>query len=298
MIKRSIFIIFLSTFFLASCSTKSKKEAMEEAYNKEYCEVLVDSVLSRYMDYIWDSIEHRVYFKEEKNLEPMLLINGYIVSKSYGNQKLQLSSIWNILNEGNVCHLSLLELNHKDLGSVVSITGKEDYMKHIMDSAQFNRKIQEYQHREQELQQKKLQTAKEYEKSVVLANQNKTKVHFGISSADYYGFGIEYQKNFIDGLIGKGAYEFAKPIFGRKDKFVGFEIHSKHGKCCGHENILKYAELTKHRKLEGSIRFNSYESNYVSNLYNLQIFEQTDASSGQYSEKITVWWNSYLKCYD
>lgn len=243
MFKRNLLVFFLTLLFLVSCVTKSKKETLEEIFNKEYCEALVESALSRYMDFRWDSIEHRVYLPEDNFLEPILFINGFITSKSYGNQKFTLSSTWNIINKDTVCLLSTLFVNHENLGSVISITGKEDYMNEIMDSAQFNRKIQEQLQKERELQERKLQAAKEREKSVVLANQNKTKVHFGISSADYYGFGKEYQKNFIDGLIGKGAYEFAKPIFGRKDKFVGFEIHSKHGKCCGHENILKYAEF-------------------------------------------------------
>lgn len=292
----SIVVCLYSSIFLLSCNTKTEREKLEENYNEEYCKALVDSVLSDYMDYRWDSICYYVYIPEQKDQEPMLIINGQVKSKTYNNEEFQVHSFWNIdgVQKGNT--FSNLDVYHKEIGQIISITNGHPIYDSIMDCTEFNQKMVEYSYKMEERRQLSLQAAKEREDAVRLANKNKTKVHFGMSELDYYSAGEDYQKNFIDGLIGKGAYELANPIFG-KGKFVGFEIHSKHGISCNHANIYSYAKEVRSHSSDVN-RFHSNESDYVSKLYNLRIYELYNRSSGECSESITVWWNSYIKRYN
>ena len=284
-----ILAIIVSVMLNCSCTSKSAQEIIEDAYSKEYCQQIMNEVLSKYMIVDWDSIARQVYIPED-NSGSMLIVDGYGKCRSYGNERFHVSSVWRINEGAKDCNFSTMQVRHKELGDIISINGPEDYMNSIMDSTEFAQKLAAN-------KVKKSEVANERANMVALAYQNKTKVHFGMTAEEYKQCGREFQRNFIDGLIGPGAFEKAKPSFAR-GKFVGFEINSGKNQSVSHKNIIANAEVTKSRKLDGNIRFDSYETNYVCKLYNLQIFEQTDGASHDCHETIKVWWNSYLKIYN
>ena len=284
-----ILTIVVSIILNHSCTSKSAQEKLEDAYSKEYCQQIMNEVLSKYMIVDWDSIARQVYIPED-NSGSMLIVDGYGKCSSYGNERFHVSSVWRINKDAKDCDFSSMQIRHKELGDIISINGPEDYTNSIMDSTEFAQKFAANKVTKSEI-------ANERTNMVALAYQNKTKVHFGMTAEEYKQCGREFQRNFIDGLIGPGAFDKAKPSFVR-DKFVGFEINSGRNQSVSHKNIIANAEVTKSQKLEGNIRFDSYETNYVCKLYNLQIFEQKDGASHDSHETIKVWWNSYLKIYN
>lgn len=284
-----VFPLFL-IFFICSCNTKTEEEKLEEKYNREYCDSILSMAISKYMDIKWDSIDHFISRVDNSLYSHYyLFVDGDGISKNYGNAKFHVNSTWEIVGNGQYLFFQSLSVQHSDLGSIITINDPKDSMiNHIIDSTNFKIKLKNHSKIKSEIY-------RERANAVRLAYQNKTKVHFGVSEDDYNHFDAGFQKNFIDGLIGNGAYELAQPVFA-KDKLVGFEICSWRGSRCGHENIIDNAEVVKTRQSEVN-RFSITETDYVSPLYNLRIRTSTNEASGEYTEIITVYWNSYLKIY-
>lgn len=280
-----ISVCLLASIFLLSCNTKTTEERNRERIDKETCKNLLNEVLSEYMTIEWDSISFQVV-QPENILVPMLTVEGYGRSDSYANEQFHVNSTWLMNETGEKHDFSSLKVSHKELGRIAYISGRNADNNSIVDSKSFKERLFE-------IQKKKQEKAKEHANYVQLAYKNKTKVHFGITRDDYYQLGREYQRVFYDGLIGKGASEFAKPFF-VKDIFVGFEINDYHSRA-SYTNLYAYAKEVKKHYYKG-IRYDSSTSHYVSAIYNLEMRERISNIEDN-SVTIKVYWNAYSKSY-
>lgn len=278
-------VFLLASLFLLSCNTKTTEERIRERTDKETCKELLNEVLSEYMTIEWDSISFQVV-QPENILAPMLTVDGYGRSNSYANEQFHVNSTWLLDETGEKHEFSSLNVSHKELGRIAFISGRNADNNSIVDSTTFKERLFE-------IQKKKQEKAREHANYVQLAYKNKTKVHFGITRDEYYQLGKEYQRDFYDGLIGKGASEYAKPFF-VKDKFVGFEINDYHSKA-SHGNIYTYAKEVRNRYYKG-IRYDMSTSCYVSDIYNLEVQERLSNVDGN-SVIIKAYWNAYSRLY-
>ncbi len=274
-----------------SCSNKSPSEKRQEMYDKKWAQTQLDNILSPYLHMDWDTASLKITFNDV--VPPV--IEEYGTCREYGSKQLKVYSVWSMsFDDMKDAYPISLYVRHGDI--TVLSKAHDGSITIELDSMEFENAVKKYRQDQQEKAEEKRAALRESKNAVDLANRNKTKVHFGMSELDYYAAEKIFQKNFIDGLIGKGAYELSKPIFG-KGKFVGFEIHSKHGRSCGHENVINNAKIVRDHPSQVN-RFHNTETDYVSSLYNLRIYASTNGASGEYSESITVWWNSYIKRYN
>ena len=135
-----ILTIVVSIILNYSCTSKSAQEKLEDAYSKEYCQQIMNEVLSKYMIVDWDSIARQVYIPED-NSGSMLIVDGYGKCSSYGNERFHVSSVWRINKDAKDCDFSSMQIRHKELGDIISINGPEDYTNSIMDSTEFAQKF-------------------------------------------------------------------------------------------------------------------------------------------------------------
>ena len=212
-----ISIYLFASIVLLSCNTKTQEERNIESIDKDICKEL----LSDYMTIEWGSINIQI-IKPNNILAPMLMVDGYGRSVPYANERFNVTSNWLLTETDKKYVLSFLKVSHKEVGRIIYISGHNADNSSIIDSVFFKEKLFGIRKNKQE-------KAKEHANYIQLAYKNKTKVHFGIQRDEYYQLGREYQKDFCDGLIGKGISEFAKPYF-VKDKFVGFEINDYHNR--------------------------------------------------------------------
>ena len=256
---RVISVYLFASIVLLSCNTKTQEERIMERIDKETCKELLNEVLSDYMPIEWDSINFQV-IKPNNILALMLTVDGYGRSVLYANERFNVTSNWLLTETGEKYDFSSIEVSHKEVGRIVYISGRNSDNNYIIDSVAFKEKLFE-------IRKEKQEKAKEHANYIQLAYKNKTKVHFGITRDEYYQLGREYQKDFYDGLIGKGASEFAKPLF-VKDKFVGFNIYDYHNKA-SYINLYTYAKEIRNHYDKG-IRHDLSTSYYVSDIYNLK----------------------------
>lgn len=286
--RTKVFTIIAYLFSLAlliSCSAKPTVEKLEDRYNIDKCKELLEEVLSEHIAIDWDSIAYDV-IKREYDLDYKLIIDGYGKSAKYGNERFHVKSVWSLLSNGKSEEFLTVTVKHKELGEIISISGKNKESYSITDSVAFKEKLFEKRKKVQEV-------AKEHANYIQLSNKNKTKVHFGMSRDEYYQLGREFQKYFYDGLIGKRASEFAKPLF-VNDKFVGFDINDHHSRA-SYTNIYSYAKEVKTHYSKG-VRYDRAISYYVSDIYNLEI-QELISNIEDNSVTIRVYWNAYSKPY-
>lgn len=285
-IKRfSIWLFLVISLFLLSCA-KTDEELLMDKYNSHYVTNLLDKVLKPYIQIKWDFVSVDVA-KDENGSLLGISVYAYGQSKDFGNERFYVDAFWpEELDAPNDLGY-IVNVGHEAVGEVAQIVQKGDALTHCMPKEEFLCAL-----RREKLKYKDI--FRERKKNVELAYENKTKVHFGITRKEYYDYDIEYRKNFIDGLVGKDAYELVTPSFS-DEKFVGFEINSSRYNSVNTANMVANAKLIKSHKLDGSIRFDSIEEFYDSDLCNFKVFTQTELPHGGTTTTITVWWNKCLK---
>lgn len=288
---RIIVLLFWACLLLScfSCSKKSPIERWHEMYDKEWAQSKLDSILAPYLHIDWDESSLQITFSDV--FPPT--IKEYGTSKEYGNAKLEVYSVWSLpFDNADDAYPISLYVRHED---VTILSKASDGTINIeLDSVEFENAVREFrQTRRAEAEEKKMALS-ERKDAVNLANKNKTRVHFGMSSKDYYNCDKLFRENFVNGLIGDGAFNsHISPCFA-KEKFVGFELSSS-GKI-NYDNVMKHASMTKSHLSEG-VRFDSREANYTSELYNLQIYELYSSCSHN-GTTIKVYWNKHFKMFD
>lgn len=273
------------SFFLLSCA-KTDEELLLEKYNSHYVASLLDKVLKPYIQIKWDSVSVDVG-EDENGYLLGISVYAYGQSKDFGNERFYVDAFWPDEFENSNDLGYMVNVRHEAVGEIVQVVQNDDILTHYMTKEEFLNTL-----RREKLKQKDI--VRERKKSVDLAYENKTKVHFGITRNEYYDYDAEYRKNFIDGLVGKDTYELATPSFSG-GKFVGFEVNSSRYNSVNTANMVAKAQLIKNHKLDGSMRFDSIEEYYDSDLCNFKVFTQTELPNGGTTTTITVWWNKYLK---
>lgn len=246
---------------------------------------MLDKALKPYIQISWDSISVDVG-KDENGNAFGFSVYAYGHSKDFGNERFYVDAFWpDELDKANDLGY-MVNVRHKVVGEVAQIAQNADGLTHYMKKNEFLDAL-----RSEKL--KHTDIFQEHKKYVELAYKNKTKVHFGITRKEYYKFDEEYRKNFIDGLIGKDAYDFVTPSFSN-GKFVGFEINTSRYNSVNTANMVAKAKLIKSHKLDGTLRFNSIEEFYDSDLCKFKVLTQTELPHGGTTTTITVWWNKCM----
>ena len=270
-----------------SCSTKSPIEKWHEMYDKEWAQSQLDSILSPYLHMDWDKTSLNITFSDA--VPPTIKESG--ICKEYGNAKLEVYSVWSLPfdNADNAYPISLY-VRH---GDVTVLSKASDGTINIeLDSAEFENAVREFRlTRQAEAKEKKMALA-ERKEATNLANRNKTRVHFGMSSKDYYNCNKLFRENFVNGLVGDGAFNsYYEPLF-VNGKFVGFEVCIKK-----YDDLFIKAELVKSNKYDESHRYTITDRDYTTDLYNARVTEIITKGSGDISTRIKVRWNGYMKMY-
>lgn len=279
-------ISLLSACF--SCSTKSPIEKWHEMYDKEWAQSQLDSILSPYLHMDWDTASLKISFSDV--VPP--IVEEFGTCREYGNKRLKVYSVWSLPFENvNGAYPISFYVRH---GDVTVLSKANDGSINIeLDSTEFVNAVLEYERAQNEKAEEKRAALQERKDAVELSNRNRTRVHFGMSSKEYYSNDKLFRENFVNGLIGDGAFDSHFEPYFANGKFVGFEISSS-GKI-NFDNVINYASMTKSHRSEG-VRFDSHEANYISNLYNLQIYELYSSRSFD-GTTIKVWWNKHATIY-
>ena len=271
-----------------SCSNKSPIEKWHEMYDKEWAQSQLDSILSPYIHMDWDTASLKISFSNA--LPP--IVEGYGTCREYGNKQLKVYSVWS-LPFGNVNDAYPISFYVRH-GDVTVLTKANDGSITIeLDSTEFVNAVWEYEQTQKEKAKEKRAALHERKDAVELANRNKTRVHFGMSLKEYYSCDKLFRENFVNGLIGNRVFDSHFEPYFANGKFVGFEVSSS-GKI-NYDNVISHATMMKSHRSEG-VRFDSHESNYTSNLYNLQIYELYSSRSYN-GTTIKVWWNKHATIY-
>ena len=272
-----------------SCSTKSPVDKWHEMYNKEWAQTQLDSILTPYLHMDWDTTSLKITFSDA--VPP--IIEEYGTCKEYGNTKLKVYSVWSLPfdNADDAYPISF----YVRYGDVTVLSRMNDGSITVeLDSAGFQNAVEVYWQEQRAKKEEESVARQERKNAIDLANRNKTRVHFGMSSKDYYNCNKLFRANFVNGLIGDGAFDSHFEPYFSNGMFVGFEISSS-GKI-KYDNVMNHASMTKSHTAPG-VRFDSRESNYTSNLYNLQIYELYSNRSYN-GATIKVWWNRHMKMYE
>ena len=256
-------------------------------YDKEWAQSQLDSILSPYLHMNWDESSLTITFSDA--VPPT--IKEYGTCKEYGNVKLEVYSVWSLPfdNADNAYPISLY-VRH---GDVKVLSKESDGTINIeLDSAEFRNAVIEFrQTRQAEAEEKKIALA-ERKDAINLANRNKTRVHFGMSSKDYYNCDKLFRENFVNGLVGDGAFNsYYEPSF-VNGIFVGFEV-----RISKYDNLFTKAELVNSNGYNKSHRYTITDRDYSTDLYNARVTEIISKGSGEVSTTITVRWNGHIKMY-
>jgi len=272
-----------------SCSKKSPFEKRQEMYDKKWAQAQLDSILSPYLHMDWDSASLKITFNDA--VPPF--IEEYGKCREYGNIQLKVFSVWSLpFDNVNEAHPMSFHVRHGNV-EILSMDSKGT-MTIKLDSAEFENAVREYRQDQHEKAEEKRAALQERKDAVDLANKNSTRVHFGMSLRDYYNCDKLFIENFVNGLIGEGAYNSHYDPYFANGKYVGFEVSSSDK--INFDNVIKHATMTKSHRSEG-VRFDSHEANYTSTLYNLQIYELYSQRSYN-GTTIKVWWNTHARRYN
>lgn len=271
-----------------SCSTKTSKEKWYAMYDKEWAQSQLDSILSPYLHMDWDSASLKISFSDV--VPPT--IEEYGTCREYGNTKMKVYSVWSLpFEKVEDAYPISFYVRYGDV-NVLSMTSNGSITVEL-DSIEFENAVIHYRQTQQEIAEERKEAVQERKDAVELAYSNKTRVHFGMTSKDYYKCDKLFRENFVNGLIGNGAYDSHFEPYFSKGKLVGFELLSS-GKI-NYDNILNHASMTKSNLSRGT-RFDLREANYSSNIYNLQIHEMFSSRSYD-GTTIKVWWNKHAIIY-
>ncbi len=276
-------------FSCLSCTTKSPIEKWHEMYDKEWAQSQLDSILSPYFHMNWDETSLTITFSDV--VPP--IIKEYGTCKEYGNEKLEVYSVWSLpFDNADDAYPMSLYVRH---GDVTILSKASDGTINIeLDSIEFENAVREFrQTRQAEAEEKKMALA-ERKNAVNLANKNKTRVHFGMSSKDYYDCNKLFLENFVNGLIGDGAFNSHFEPYIAKGKFVGFEVTSTN-----FDNMILNSEEIYCNVYNQSHRYTMIISKHISDLYNASVTKTITKGTMNNSPTINIkmWWNGYAKIY-
>lgn len=201
---------------------------------------MIDSTLSLYIRMQWESFNITSSYSNNDTIKS---IKGTLQSDQYFNKTFDVAGSYKIHQNSPVC--KFLSVSHEKVGNIFEMKEMYDSLfTFYTDSATFLKKLNQYWEHPDEEDQIVLDRFNLVER----AYANKTKVHFGISEYEYKTLGKDYQRNFYEGLIGKGAYELAKPKFYR-NKFIGFEIIGGRDKSFNFDHVWDNAKKIEDRKV-------------------------------------------------
>ena len=270
-----------------SCSNKSPIEKWHEMYDKEWAQSQLDSILSPYLHMDWDKTSLKITFSDV--VPPV--IEEYGKCREYGNTQLKVYSVWSLPfdNADDAYPISF----YVRYGDVTVLSKASDgTIKVELDSAEFENAVIKYRQDQQEKEEEKRAALQERKNAVDLANRNKTRVHFGMSSKEYYSCDKLFRENFVNGLIGEGAFNsYFDPDFSN-GKFVGFEVRNRN-----YDILFEKAKMLKRNSYNESHRYTIVDTNYSTDLYNARVSEIIPKGRGDTSTTITVYWNGYSKIY-
>ena len=256
-------------------------------YGKEWAQSQLDSILSPYLHMDWNKASLKITFSDV--VPPV--IEEYGKCREYGNTQLKVYSVWSLpFDNADDAYPISFYVRHGDV--TVLSKASDGTITVELDSAEFENAVIKYRQDQQEKEEEKRAALQERKNAVDLANRNKTRVHFGMSSKEYYSCDKLFRENFANGLIGKGAFNsHFDPSFA-DGKFVGFEVHSMN-----YDVLFEKAKMVKIESNHKNFRFTITETNYSTDLYNARVSEIIPKGRGDTSTTITVYWNDYSKIY-
>ncbi len=240
-----IVIYFFFLILTGSCSSSGRNQESDSSKKNDSIlnakvKAMIDSTLSPYIRLQWESFNITSSYS---NNDTVKSIKGTLQSVQYFNKSFDVAGSYKIHQNSPVC--KYLSVSNEKVGNIFEMKEMYDSLfTFYTDSAMFLEKLNQYWEHPDEEDQRVLDRFNLVER----AYANKTKVHFGISEYEYKTLGKDYQRNFYEGLIGKGAFEIAKPIFYR-NKFIGFEIIGERDKSFNFDHVLGNAKKVEDRKI-------------------------------------------------
>lgn len=265
-----IVIYFFFLILAGSCSSSSRNQKSDDSQKNDsilnaQVKAMVDSTLSSYIRLQWESFNITSSYS---NNDTVKNIKGTLRSDQYFNKTFDVAGSYKIGQNNPIC--KLLSVSHGKVGNIFLMKEMYDSIfTFYTDSAMFLEKLNQY----WEHPDKEDQIVLDRFNLILRAYANETKVHFGISEYEYKTLGKDYQRNFYEGLIGKGAFELAQPVFSKNNKFVGFEIRETKDKSFNTNNI--HAKLVNSKQI-GYDAHECFRYVYLCELYNMEMYSYYD----------------------
>lgn len=283
----TLYLLVCLLLLTLSCSTKSPMDKWHEMYNEEWAQTQLEKILSPYLHMDWDKASLKITLS---NVESPI-IEEYGTCREYGNTRLKVYSVWCLpFDNANDAYPISLHVSYGKLTVLSRINNGPILIE--MDSVEFARTIRDLRQEQQRKVEEEKVARQERKNAVDLAYKNKTKVHFGMSSKDYNDCDILLRENFVNGLIGEGAFNSHFEPYLATGKFVGFKVSNT-----SFTNLLKKAKMIKRKTYDESHRYTIIDTDYSNDLYNARVSEIIPKGKGKTSTTIDVWWNGYSKIY-
>lgn len=286
-----IVIYFFFLILAGSCSSSSRNQKSDDSQKNDsilnaQVKAMVDSTLSSYIRLQWESFNITSSYS---NNDTVKNIKGTLRSDQYFNKTFDVAGSYKIGQNDPIC--KLLSVSHGKVGNIFLMKEMYDSIfTFYTDSAMFLEKLNQY----WEHPDKEDQIVLDRFNLILRAYANETKVHFGISEYEYKTLGKDYQRNFYEGLIGKGAFELAQPVFSKNNKFVGFEIRETKDKSFNTNNI--HAKLVNSKQI-GYDAHECFRYVYLCELYNMEMYSYYDKFDRKTEKSIKVYWNEWMRVY-
>ena len=276
---------YVTLLLVTSCSlnrqNKTSGELSNDSIINAHLKSMVDSTLFQNINLRFDSFSITTSYRHGDTIKRII---GGGFSELY-------KEIFNVSGSYKVSHNLLaclsLDVSHRHIGNVFAM--RDTITTNKINALSFSQQLSNYYQLQDEYWIEKKKMAEK-------AYAGHTKVHFGISRDEYNRLGEDFQRNFYEGLVGNGAYELAKPIFSKENKFVGFKIVEIHGHTFYYYNVENNAELVRHNSSgydgHGSIRLC-----YSCRLYNMEIYSRYDQLNNR-KKQLTAYWNEYVRIFD
>lgn len=271
--KTDIKIIFAYTIslFLLACNTDSKEERLKRMYNVNYIQHVLDSVFSKDLKIVFDSVYIEVFTDEEGHDNITFLGEGK--SSKYFDENVKV-----LFSPTN----GYSEVTHSEVGRISDCLLQTPPYTGFMPPEEFAQKLA--------TKKSSSLKAKEEKKNLSqFAYANKTVVHFGMSADEYQNTDWQLRRNHIEGLIGKGAAEFAQAVF-YDNKLVGYKLHNSDVRSINYDHVRQNAQLIDSREEEFS-HYRVYTNDYATDLVIVEVRERERANETNMS--IDVYWTSY-----
>lgn len=287
--------VLLALFALnfMSCSMKSDEELLKQKMDKEKLRTLLDDATNKFFEIKWDT----VFYLVDSYVPTQLHLHGEGKSKEYGNHTFQVEAVYNYIKDKDSIDFLSTQVSHKELGEIISVFSYDMDLEETISPDEFIIKLQNHRKWYALLQNENRNYAE-------LANVNKTQIHFGMTEADYKQLQDEFkdykqfERNFIDGLIGKGTYDQSRffDINFAKGKLSSIEFCNEENQDYSYSNLEKYGKCIKDNACRVN-RYNVYEMYYLSSLYNLKIYESTTNNPPTKDIHVAIYWNGWIKLY-